>query len=101
MHVSEESTWVLLNLGDVEVLASVNTVGEDTSLEWSLHAANAESLFWAAFVCWVGECQARWARLAASCLVNVGRSVGHGLVGSVAEVAEADVVADAVSCVSK
>lgn len=94
MHVSKEARWVGLNLGDVETSAGVLAIGHDASGEWALETANAGAVVPEGLR--VGEREAWRAGLALDGLVDVGGSLGCGLVVDVAEVLEADVVADQV-----
>ena len=94
VHVSKEARWVGLDLGDVEASAGVLAVGHDTGGEGALETADAGAVV--AEGLRVGESEAWRAGLALDGLVDVGGSLGCGLVVDVAEVLEADVVADQV-----
>lgn len=96
VHISHEGVWVHLNCADVEILASVNTVGvRDTSRERSHEAALGDA-FVVANVGWVRESEAWWARRALSCLVDVGSGRGRRGVICVAKAGQDDFVADEV-----
>lgn len=43
MNISEEASWILLNLPDVEALAGVFAVGENTGREGATDATNGGS----------------------------------------------------------
>ena len=94
MHISKEARWVGLDLGDVEASAGVLAVGHDAGGEGALETANAGAVV--AEGLRVGESEAWRAGLALDSLVDVGGSLGCGLIVDVAEVLEADVVADQV-----
>lgn len=93
VRISEEARGVGNNLANVEVVASVDAIGQDASLERSGDAAGGDA---AVIRCAlrVGERNARWSCAALGCLVDVCCSQGHGLVRS-SYAGESDVL---VSC---
>lgn len=95
VHVREEAGRVLLNLPDLETRTCVLAVRDDTSLEWSHHAADADSLLSISDWDRVRDCKARWPSLTAWRLVDVSGRVGRRLVLA-AEALELNVPADVV-----
>lgn len=78
MSISKEVGGVSNNLANVEALASVDTVGQDASLEGSSEAAGGNAALIGAGR--VGEGNTRRSRAALGRLVDMCASQGHGLV---------------------
>lgn len=94
VDVNLETSWVVLNLGNVEGSAGVTAVSAvKADHEWSLEASNAVGV--AGVTDWVGESDSGWAGLASDSLVHVCGSSGQGLVVA-SETDEGDVEADGV-----
>lgn len=93
VHIAEETSRVLLDLADVEISTSVNTVGHDTSLERTRHAANASPDV--AVTHGVGESDSWGSAGALGGLVHVGCGQSSRLVLA-SEVVDGDVVAESV-----
>jgi len=95
VHIGEECRRVVFNLLHLEAGGSVLTIGNDTGLERTHHAPNADPLLAVSDRNRVGESEAWRARLALGCLMNVGGGVSRRLVVT-PEVLEDDVPADVI-----
>jgi hypothetical protein len=89
VSISEKAGRVGHNLADVEVVTSIDTVGENASLEGSSEAASGDTALIRSSR--VGECEARRSRTALGCLVDVCRGQSHRLVGT-GDAGESDVL---------
>ena len=95
MHIGEEGRRVVFDLLHLEAGGSVLAVGNDTGLERTHHAPNADPLLAVSDRNRVGESEAWRARLALGCLMNVGGGISRRLVVT-PEVLEDDVPADVI-----
>ena len=69
VRISEETRWVGFNLRDSEPGTGINSIGQNSSLEWALETADAIPVTVVANR--VGEGNARWSRCTLQSLMNV------------------------------